>query len=170
MITNVISPTTTAYYFMAIQIANLLFVIPSATTNSLFAEGSHNEKGLNKQIRKSIRIISILLIPSIIVIILFGNYILLAFGSEYSNQGFNFLRIMALSGIFVGINSIFGGVLKVKKNVGRILWVNIIGMIIIIGGSFVLIRNDYGLMGVGIAYISGQIAMGLSYWLMSFKK
>jgi O-antigen/teichoic acid export membrane protein len=170
MITNVINPTTTAYYFMAIQIANLLFVIPSATTNSLFAEGSYDENGLGKQIKKSIRIISILLIPSIVIIVLFGNYILLAFGSEYSSAGFNFLRIMALSGIFVGINSIFGGILKVKKNIRRILYTNMIGMVVILGGSFILIRNDYGLMGIGIAYISGQVAMALSYGISSFKK
>jgi len=40
MITNLLSPETTAYYYMAMMIANLLFVIPTAVTSSLFAEGS----------------------------------------------------------------------------------------------------------------------------------
>ncbi len=170
MITAKISPTITAYFFMALQIANLLYVIPNATTNSLFAEGSYDEHGLGKQVKKAIKIISIILIPSIIVIGLFGNYVLLAFGSEYSNQGFMFLRIMALSAIFVGINSIYGGILKVKKKIGRILIVNVIGAIVIIGGSFLMIEQGKGLMGVGIAYILGQAVMGLSYWITSFNK
>ncbi len=46
MVTNLINAKTTAYYFMSVQIATLLFVIPNATTSSLFAEGSNNEKKL----------------------------------------------------------------------------------------------------------------------------
>jgi O-antigen/teichoic acid export membrane protein len=163
MITNVISPTTTAYYFMAMQIANLLFVIPTATTNSLFAEGSYNENNLNKQVKKSIKIIAILLIPTIILIIFFGQYILLAFGREYSDAGINFLRIMALSGIFVAGNKIFEGVAKVNKRITKIAIVNLIGVVIIIGGSLLFIKNGYGLLGVGYAYILGQFAMMIFY-------
>ena len=165
MITNIISPTTTAYYFMALQIANLLFIIPGATTKSLFAEGSNDEKGLGKQIKKSIKIIAFLLIPAILIIIFLGQYVLLAFGKEYSTQGFTFLRIMALSGIFVSINSVFSGVFMVKKKVKQIIVVNIIGAIIILGLSYFFITQGHSLVGIGIAWIAGQVAMNLAYWV-----
>lgn len=163
MITNIINPTTTAYYFMAMQIASLLYVIPTATTNSLFAEGSRNEKSLGKQTKKSIKIISALLIPSIIIIILFGDYILLAFGEEYSTAGFNFLKIMAISGIFTGINAIFGGIFRVKKRITSIIIVSAIGAIVILGGSYWLIGEGMGLIGIGYAYLTGQIVMNVCY-------
>ncbi|MGY4884365.1 MAG: lipopolysaccharide biosynthesis protein [Nanobdellota archaeon] len=169
MITNLLHPETTAYYYMAMMIASLLFVIPSATTNSLFAEGSHNEKGLKKNVTKSIWIISLLLIPAILITMLFGKYILLAFGKEYSAQGFNFLRLMALSGIFVSVNSIFGSVFRVKKRIREIIVRSIVGCIVILGLSYLFIHQGLGLMGIAYAYMIGQIIIAVFYW-MTYKK
>lgn len=164
MITNILHPETTAYYYMAMMIASLLFVIPGATNNSLFAEGSNNVKGLKKNVLKSIWIITILLIPAILITILFGGHILLAFGKEYSAQGFNFLKIMAISGIFVSINSIFGSVFRVRKRIFGIIIASIIGAVTILGLSYLFI--DKGLIGIGYAYIIGQAIVGLTYALM----
>jgi O-antigen/teichoic acid export membrane protein len=170
MITNQLHPETTAYYFMAMQIASLLFVIPNATNNSLFAEGSHDERGLKKNVFKSIWIIAILLIPAILLTLLFGQYILLAFGKEYSAQGFNFLKIMTFSAIFVSINSIFGSIFKVQKRIGAIVVRSILGCVIILGLSYYFIHRGMGLMGIGYAYIIGQAAIGLAYWTMYKRK
>jgi O-antigen/teichoic acid export membrane protein len=170
IITNTINPTTTAYYFVAIQIANLLFVIPSATTRSLFAEGSHDERQLKKKTISSIKIIAFLLIPAILAIVFFGQYVLLAFGKEYSSQGFTFLKIMAVSGIFVSINSVFGTVFNVKKKIGAIIIVNIIGAVVILGLSYYLIHKGDALIGIGIAWIAGQVAMNLAYWGMNGRR
>jgi len=170
IITNIINPTTTAYYFVAIQIANLLFVIPSSTTSSLFAEGSHDERQLKKKTKSAIKIISFLLIPAILAIVFFGQYILLAFGKEYSTEGFTFLKIMALSGIFVSINSVFGTVFKVKNKIKEIIIVNAIGAVIIVGLSYFLIHKGDALIGIGIAWIAGQVAMNLAYWGMNGRR
>ena len=170
IITNIINPTTTAYYFVAIQIANLLFVIPSSTTSSLFAEGSHDERQLKKKTKSAIKIIAFLLIPAILVIVFFGQYILLAFGKEYSTEGFTFLKIMALSGIFVSINSVFGTVFKVKNKIKEIIIVNAIGAVIIVGLSYFLIHKGDALIGIGIAWIAGQVAMNLAYWGMNGRR
>jgi O-antigen/teichoic acid export membrane protein len=166
MITNMLHPETTAYYYMAMQIANLLFVIPNATTNSLFAEGSHNERGLKKNVFKSIWIIAILLIPAILLTLLFGKYILLAFGQEYSTQGFRFLEIMAFSGIFVSVNAIFASVFKVKRRINEIIVRNIIGTIVILGLAYLFINKGIGLIGIAYAYIAGQIITAIAYWTM----
>jgi O-antigen/teichoic acid export membrane protein len=168
MITNMLHPETTAYYYMAMMIASLLFVIPGATNNSLFAEGSTNQRKLNKNILKSIWIIGILLIPAILITFLFGDLILLAFGKEYSIQGFGFLKIMAVSGIFVSVNSIFGSVFKVKKRIGAIIVASIVGAASILGLGYMLIEK--GLFGIGVAYMAGQILMGMTYLLFSLKK
>ena len=170
MITNKISPQTTAYYYMAMMIVSLLFVIPSATTNALFAEGSHENKKLEKKIKNAIKMIGVFLIPGILITIFFGKYILLAFGKEYSEAGMNLLRIMALSGIFVSINSMYGSLFKIKNRIKGILVASIISAVAILGGSYVLIERGWGLMGVAIAYVAGQAIVSVSYWLMNFKK
>ena len=68
------------------MIANLLYVIPMVNSQSLFAEGSYSETELKVYLKKAIKIISIIIIPAILVTFLFGNYILLAFGKEYSYE------------------------------------------------------------------------------------
>jgi O-antigen/teichoic acid export membrane protein len=161
MITNIINPETTAHYYMAMMIASLLFVVPGSITQSLFAEGSHGETEFKEHIIKAIKIILLILIPAIIVIILFGNYILLAFGKNYSTEGFRFLQILALSGIFVSINSIFGTILRVKREIKRIIFIGLFESLLILGLSYLLISK--GLLGIGIAWIIGQSAVSLVY-------
>ena len=51
LITNKIDASTSAYFFMGMMIANLLYIIPVATSQSLFAEGSHNEEELRKSLK-----------------------------------------------------------------------------------------------------------------------
>jgi O-antigen/teichoic acid export membrane protein len=170
IITTLLHPETTAYYYMAMMIASLLFVIPNATNSSLFAEGSHNEKGLKKNVVKSIWIISLLLIPAILITILFGKYILLAFGEEYSSQGFNFLRLMALSGIVVSVNSIFGSIFRVKKRIKEIIVRSVIGCVVILGLSYFFLVKGMELMGIAYAYLIGQVIVALFYWATYKKK
>jgi O-antigen/teichoic acid export membrane protein len=165
IITNTLNPETTAYYFMAMQIVSLLFVVSSATNNSLFAEGSANVKSLRKNVFKSIWIIAILLIPAILLTFLFGHFILGAFGEEYSTQGLNFLKIMTLSAILVSVNSVFGSVFKVKKRIGGIMVTSIISAVSILGLSFLFMKT-YGLIGISYAYIIGQAIVTLTYLSM----
>lgn len=85
-----------------------------ATSQSLFAQGSYSETELKIQLKKATKIISLILIPAILVTFLFGNYILLAFGKEYSDEGFILLKLLLISGIFYSINAIGNVILNIK--------------------------------------------------------
>jgi O-antigen/teichoic acid export membrane protein len=52
-----------AYFYMAMMIVGLLYIIPSATSQSLFAEGSYGERELKVHFKKALKIISIIIIP-----------------------------------------------------------------------------------------------------------
>jgi len=106
LITNSIRAKLSAHFYLDMMIANLHYIIPMTTSQSLFAEGSYSERDLKIQLKKAIKIISLLLVPAILVTFLFENYILLAFGKEYSSEGIIFLRILAISGIFLSIKYI----------------------------------------------------------------
>jgi O-antigen/teichoic acid export membrane protein len=73
ILTNSIGAKFTAYFYFDMMIANLLYIIPAATSQSLFAEGSYSETELKVHLKKAIKIISIIIIPAVIVISLFGN-------------------------------------------------------------------------------------------------
>ncbi len=168
VILNYLGAEQSAYYYMAMMIASLLFAIPQSTANSLFAEGSYDEEKLKHHISKSVKIISLLLIPAILVTIFFGQYVLLAFGKEYSREGFKFLQLLALGSCFVGINSVFGSIFRIKNRLKELVFRSILGSVLIIGLSYVLIQNGFGLLGVGYSWLIGQCAISISYFVLWF--
>lgn len=156
-----------AYYYIAMMITTLLFTVSRATTQSLFAEGSYNGGQMKSQIKRAGKIIALLLIPGIFLILFFGEYILLAFGKNYSIQGFKFLQLLALSGVFIGVNSIFETLLRVKKKIKSLIFISIFTTILILGGSYLLINK--GLIGIGYAWGVGNMIVSGVY-LLFFRK
>jgi len=74
------------------------------------------------------------------------------------------LQIVALSGIFIGVNSIFGNILRIKKKIKELLIISFIGAIAILGLSYLFL--DKGLVGIGLALIIGQGVVVLGYIIM----
>ena len=170
IITNLLLPETAAYYYMAMMIANFIFVIPNATANSLFAEGSYSEKNLKHQIWKSIKIISLLLIPAIIITIFLGKYVLLLLGESYSSEGYMFLNIMAISGIFVAVNAVIASIIKVRKKIKALITRSILSAILILGLSIWFINQGQGLIGIGYAYLIGQFLTAIMFLWVVWRK
>lgn len=161
LITNSIGAKFSAYFYLDMMIANLLYIIPTAASKSLFAEGSYSKTDLKIQVRKAIKIISLILIPAIFVTFLFGKYILLAFGKEYSSEGVIFLQILAISGIFLSINYIGNSIFYIKNRVKLIILMNFIGASIILSLSIILIHQN--LLGIGVGWMLGQGIISVIY-------
>ena len=166
-ITNSIGAKFSAYFYMDMMIASLLYIIPMATSQSLFAEGSYSETELKVHLKKAIKIISIIIIPAILVTFLFGNYILLAFGKEYSDEGFILLKLLSISGIFTSINAIGGAILNIKQKIKLMILLSLINTTVILSLSVFFIKmNLFGVVGVGIGWIVGQGTTALIYLLL----
>jgi len=161
LITNSIGAKFSAYFYLDMMIANLLYIIPMATSQSLFAEGSYSERELKVQLKKAIKIISLILIPAILVTFLFGKYILLAFGKEYSSEGVIFLQILAISGIFLSINYIGNSIFYIKHRIKLVILVNLLGASIILSLSIMLIHQN--LLGIGVGWMLGQGIISVIY-------
>lgn len=161
LITNSIGARFSAYFYIAMMIANLLYIIPMAASQSLFAEGSYSKTELKVHLKKAIKIISLILIPAILVTFLFGKYILLAFGEEYSSEGVIFLQILSISGIFLSINYIGNSIFYIKHRIKLVILVNILGASIILSLSILLIHQN--LLGIGIGWMLGQGIISVIY-------
>ncbi len=160
-ITNYMSPETTAYFYIAMMIAQLLYTIPYATTQSLFAEGSIDSQNFSKSIIKAFKLIGVIMIPAILILVLFGNLVLLIFGKNYSTEGISFLRILAVAGIPVAINYVGLTVLNIRHKIKALLIINILGTAAILILSFYL--KSYSLIGVGLAWLIGHIIKNVLY-------
>jgi O-antigen/teichoic acid export membrane protein len=169
LITNLINPEATAYYYMAYMVANLLFVIPESIGHSLFAEGSNDPNNLSDQTNKARLYIAGLLMPSVVLTILFGSQILTAFGKNYSAEGFRLLQLLAFSGLLYAVNVVFSTRFKVMHQVKKSLLSSFIGCIGYF--SFIALFLKFGIMGVGLARIGAQsILLVCNYVLVKTEK
>jgi O-antigen/teichoic acid export membrane protein len=161
IILNSIGAKFSAYFYMDMTIANLLYIIPMATSQSLFAEGSYSEAELKVHLLKAIKIISLILVPAILLTFIFGKYVLLAFGKQYSSEGLMLLQIFAISGVFLSINYIGNSILYIKNKIKSLVILNLIGCLVVLGSSYALI--SYGLNGVGFGWLIGQIILAVIF-------
>ncbi|HUQ85796.1 MAG TPA: DapH/DapD/GlmU-related protein [Candidatus Limnocylindrales bacterium] len=163
LITNSINPQTAAYFYISMMIAQLLYTIPYATTQSLFAEGSNDEESFSKNTRRALKLIFMLMIPAILILVFFGNLILSVFGTEYSVEGIRFLHILALSGIPVAFNYLGLTILNVRQQIKSLFVINLLGTALILYLSYHF--RVMGLVGIGFAWALGHMAKNVMYGL-----
>lgn len=161
LITTIRGPEQTAYYFMSMSLAAFIFIIPQSISSSLYAEGSVNEQSLHQETKKVILSFLVTLIPTVVFVALFGNYVLLFYGSEYSEQGAGLLTILAVSSIPLAFNTMFNIVFKIKHYLTALIGVNAVGSLVLLILSYSMLSGS--LIGVGWAWLWGQILMCVLY-------
>ncbi|HEV2339191.1 MAG TPA: oligosaccharide flippase family protein [Patescibacteria group bacterium] len=161
IILNNIGPKENAYYYIDQQIANLLYIIPIATTQSLFAEGSHDENSMKQHVKKSLFFIFLLMIPSVGITIFMGSFVLHIFGHQYAGNGLQFLQLLAFSALFVSINNVGTALLNIRKKVITYILLNIIAASLFIGFSFLFLSLH--LLGIGYAWLIAQGVLSCIY-------
>jgi O-antigen/teichoic acid export membrane protein len=161
-----IGAANNAYYYIAYSISSLLFMIPYGISTSLFVEGSHDLPLRNTTI-KAAKLLILILVPSLIVTFLFGNYLLLIFNQEYALKSFDLLKLLALSSIFSSVISIYTSILRVNHNIRmvNILYLLYSASIILLGYLGLV---TYGLIGLGYAWVVSSMFVSflISYNVM----
>ena len=155
MVVNLMGAAYTAYFYVAWMIASLLFAIPLAVSQSLFAEGSHFENELGTNARRSFKFIFSLLIPAVVLLFLLGNWLLLLFGEGYTINGLMLLRILGLSSLFIGINDVYRSILHVEGRVKELAIISgFITTVVLLGSYFVMPIT--GIVGIGYVWLAAQ--------------
>lgn len=156
IITNMISSESTAYFYIAWTVSSVLYIIPKSIATSLFAEGSNGKEKFNQEIKKSLKLVSILLLPAIVVVFIAGDKILFAFGESYSKNSIELLRILVISSLPLAVNTIIISIWRVKKRINNIIITNAsIAIATIIIGY--LMAPYIGVTGFGLAWLFSQI-------------
>lgn len=169
VLTNTIGAKSSAFYYIDMMIASIIYIVPTSVTQALFAEGINDKNSISHYIKSSIKITAILIIPAILVITLGGGYILRIFGKVYSSEGLLLLQMLAVSGIFIAINNITGTVFKFQDRVMLLTALNLLSAITVISLSVYFL--DLKLIGIGIAWLSGYgITSIVSLYLVRRKR
>jgi O-antigen/teichoic acid export membrane protein len=163
-------PDDSAYFYISFSIANIMFMIPGAISTSLFAEGSHNAESFSINVKKAIKNTYFLLIPTVILVILFGNQILLLFGKNYSVNGHVLLSLLAISSLFITLNSFYYTYLRIQFKIKELLALTIFSSISILTISSIFLHFlKIGISSVGLAYIIVNLVIAV-YVAIRWKK
>jgi len=155
-IVNILEVKDAAYFLVAWAITAVTIQIPGAVATSLFAEGSSNQEiEFRSNLKKSVKFIMFLLIPTILFLLIFGDTVLSLFGQTYSEHATRLLGFFMMGCIPLAINQIYFTIKRVQLDVQPLIVVNLLIAVIVISGSYVLMKM-IGLIGVGIAWSLGQ--------------
>ncbi len=155
MVVNLLGAQYNAYFYVAWMIAGLLFAIPWAISQSLFAEGSHFGDKLGVNVRQSLKFTFLLLAPAIVLLFLLGKWLLLLFGEGYSAEGLTLLWILGISSVFVGINSVYNTVLRVEGRIRELAIISGFIASVVLPGSY-FIMTATGMVGIGYTWLIAQ--------------
>ncbi len=167
MVLNMFGEAEAAKYYIAFAIGNLVLYIPQSLGISLFVEGSHGE-GLKKSVLRAGGASLVLLVPSVIAMLLLGDWILRLFKGEYV-EAFDLLRIIAISSFPVSVYYLFVPIQNVRMEVKSIVKMNALRGILLMGSSYLLIQK-YGIVGAGYAWIFTYGIIGLLIILIARKE
>lgn len=166
IITARLGPAESAYYYICLMIANLLYVIPFATTRALFAEGSNTGHAFTTQIVRAAKLILTLMTPAILIVALTGHFFLGFFGAEYAAAGSSLLTLFAIAGFAVSAMSLINAYFLITKDTSAMIAISGVYALSTIGLSYALL--DFGLTGVGVAWIIGN-ALAASAGLVLYR-
>lgn len=167
MVLNILGEAEAAKYYIAFTMGNLVLIIPSSLGTSLFVEGSHGE-GLKKSVMRAGAASLALLVPAILVLFILGEELLGMLKQEYV-QALDLLKIIVLSSIPVTVYSLFISIQNVRMQVEGVLKLNALRFILIMGLSYLMV-HQYGILGVGYAWLITFAALGLIIFFVAMKE
>lgn len=156
LIVRHLGASSAAYFSMAWTMANLLYIVPSATTQSLLAESSHDPAQKTQNLKQTIRILTLILTPAIILSILVAPVLMKVFGPQYSRGSTLIFQILAASTIFIAVSSVCNTMLNIERRSGGIVAAQAATLLVTLGS--VTFLWPLGLPGVGIAMALGYAA------------
>ena len=160
IVVNLLGAEPNAYFYIASALGGGLTMIPSTLSMSLFAEGSYEEERLGLNIRRSLKVISLTLLPAVILILAIADKLLLLFGSSYAENATTLLRIMAISALPLSVNIVYLAIKRVEKKLKVIIGLSAVAAVVTLGLTYLLLPR-MGINGAGLAMLGSHSTIAL---------
>jgi O-antigen/teichoic acid export membrane protein len=153
-----LGPTSAAYYFVVLQMTQIMWTAGVALEQTFLTEGSQPGADIPALRRRALRLLLLFFVAGSTIMIGTGKWLLLAFGGSYSQNGYIILVILVLGSGPLSINLWFQTILRLAGKLRSIVVVNASGAILSCTG--VWFGSGFGLTGVAIGSVSSSfIAM-----------
>ncbi|MGO9912406.1 MAG: lipopolysaccharide biosynthesis protein [Acidimicrobiales bacterium] len=150
-----LGPRAAAYYFVAFQIATLLYSAAYAVSQSFLAEGSHAGADRRELRRRSRRALIVLYLPGVLAVIVVAHLVLDVFGSSYSQHGTTTLMLLAVAAVPIAACNWSWTVLRLSSHLLAIVLTSGVYTVGISGLAWVL--APHGLTELAAAWPAGAL-------------
>jgi O-antigen/teichoic acid export membrane protein len=155
-------PAETARFTIAFLIAGFLNFIPSTMGQVLFAEASRGGVPLGKQVRKAVRGVYALILPSVAIMVAVAPFILRLFGQSYATGATGCLRLLALSALPAGGTYLVDSILIARDRTAAYTFMQIANAALVLGCVGFLLPRGLTAAGAGWALAQGlSLILGL---------
>jgi O-antigen/teichoic acid export membrane protein len=151
-VVNLLGTESNAYFYVAWMIAGVLGAVTRAIAQSLFAEGSHSPESIAENVTRAIKFTIVLTLPAVILVAAAGKWILLGFGSEYSDNALGLLWLLAIATLPRGLVHVYGGLLRAQDRLAELLVVRAFIAVAVLTLSSLLMPT-YGIISVGYVWL-----------------
>jgi len=173
MVVNLLGAEQNAYFYIGWSIAGVVFMVPLGASYSLLAEASHDEQKIGVEVKKSLKLTFVILVPIIILLLFLGNFVLLLFGRVYSEKALDLLRLLSVSALPLSLNYIYFTVRRIEKKMFSVILLTVLIAVATLVSSYFLMKS-MGIMGAALGWLACQTAAALFalpyLWRRFFKK
>jgi O-antigen/teichoic acid export membrane protein len=149
-----------AYFAIPWTINAALNMLAWNIATNFVVEASADEEQTQALTRRSLRLGLLVGGSGALTLLLFAPLVLWLFGGQYAAEGVDLLRLMALAEPFVIVTTVYSGVLRIRRQAGRVVIVQ--GSIAVaIVSLTVLLIPSMGVTGAGLAYLIAEGGAGL---------
>jgi O-antigen/teichoic acid export membrane protein len=154
-----IGAASAAYYYVAYQLASLLYQTVFAVESSFLAQGAQSHTIEKSFLVRSIRILAVVCIPAFAVMLLIGHYLLLLFGAKYAGNAGGCYNILIAAVLPIAVNNWLLTVLRLADRLHAIVVSNFVYLVVVCGLAWFLAPQ--GLNRLALAWPIGIVAGGL---------
>lgn len=169
LVLSILGAQSAAYLYTIVTVFNILLILPTSTTQSLYAEGSHDDgTDFKPKAIKTLKFTYLVQLSGIAGLYAVGPLVLSAFGNEYASNGLPLLLSLIPISILTTLNMVGNTSLKVHDRITALLVINGLGAASTVV-AFVILLPKYSLTGVAIGYGTGQAIMMMAHALLSMR-
>ncbi len=170
VVIHLLGSEPTAHFYITWAVGGIVFGhVPRAIHFSLFAEGAHREERLMQDVRRSLKLALVILVPATVLLFLLADKVLVLFGAEYAEEGTILLRILVISAFPAVINHTYFAVKRVRKEMRSVIGFTGFIALATLGASYLLLPK-FGIIVVGTSYLASQSLSALIIILILVKK
>jgi O-antigen/teichoic acid export membrane protein len=144
-----------AHAYMALLLGGVLASPGAALAGSAFAEGAHVPRELDSILGRAATLGLAITVPGSLLIALAAPWVLRLFGADYALEGASLLRWLCLAAPLAVIKSIYFSMLRVNKQVGRLIVSSVVFAVATLGLGAVLMPT-LGIAACGIGLLGGN--------------